>query len=51
MAEEAGVEKLILVHMGPNISQHGVLEKGIGDIREVYSGQVIYSEELMAIDV
>jgi|TARA_B110000438_G_scaffold147329_1_gene141888 ribonuclease BN (tRNA processing enzyme) len=51
MAEEAGVKKLILVHMGPNISQHGVLEKGIGDIREVYSGQVIYSEELMAIDI
>ncbi len=51
MAEEAGVKKLILVHMGAHIAQHGPLEKGLGDIREVYGGQVIYAEELMAIDV
>ena len=51
MAEEAGVKKLILVHMGPNIASHGPLEKGLGDIREVYGGQVLYAEELMAIDV
>ena len=51
MAEQAGVKKLILVHMGPHISQHGPLEKGLGDIREVYGGQTIYAEELMAIDV
>jgi ribonuclease BN (tRNA processing enzyme) len=51
MAEAAGVKKLILVHMGAHISQHGPLEKGLGDIREVYGGQVIYAEELMAIDV
>ena len=51
MAEEAGVKKLILVHMGAHISQHGPLEKALGDIREVYGGQVIYAEELMAIDV
>ncbi|MDG0865486.1 MBL fold metallo-hydrolase [Candidatus Lucifugimonas marina] len=51
MAEEAGVKKLILVHMGAHIASHGPLEKGIGDIREAFSGQVIFSEELMAIDV
>ena len=51
MAEEAGVKKLILVHMGAHISRHGPLEKGIGDIREVYGGQVIYAEELMALDI
>jgi len=45
------VKKLVLVHMGAHISQHGPLEKGLGDIREVYGGQVIYAEELMAIDV
>ena len=27
------------------------LEKGIGDIREVYNGQVVYAEELMKLDV
>jgi ribonuclease BN (tRNA processing enzyme) len=51
MAEAAGVKKLILVHMGANISKHGPLEKGLGDIREVYNGQVIYAEELMSIEV
>lgn len=51
MAEAAGVKKLVLVHMGPHISQHGPLEKGIGDIREVYNGQVVYAEELMKLDV
>jgi len=51
MAEAAGVKKLILVHMGAHISQHGPLEKGLGDIREAYGGQVIYAEELMAIDI
>ena len=51
MAEAAGVKKLVLVHMGPNISKHGPLEKGIGDIREVYNGQVIYAEELMKLDI
>jgi ribonuclease BN (tRNA processing enzyme) len=51
MAEEAGVKKLILVHMGPHISQRGPLEKGLGDIRDFYGGECIYAEELMAIDV
>jgi len=49
MAQEAGVKKLVLVHMGPHIAQHGPLEKGLGDIREVFSGEVIYAEEIMAV--
>ena len=51
MAQRANVKKLVLVHMGPNISQHGPLEKGIGDIREIYNGQVIYAEELMKLNI
>jgi ribonuclease Z len=51
MAQEAGVKKLVLVHMGPHISRHGPLEKGIGDIRRIYEGEVLYSEELMALDL
>lgn len=49
MALEAGVKKLVLVHMGPHISQHGPLEKGLGDIREIYPGQVVFAEELMKL--
>ena len=49
MAQEAGVEKLVLVHVGPHLSGHGPMEKGIGDIRRIYDGQLIFSEELMRI--
>jgi ribonuclease Z len=51
MAEEAGVDKLILVHIGPHLSGHGPMEKGIGDVREVYGGQLLFSDELMSFDV
>ena len=51
MAQEAGVGKLVLVHIGPHLSGHGPMEKGIGDIRRIYDGQLIFSEELMRIAV
>ena len=49
MAQEAGVGKLVLVHVGPHLSGHGPMEKGIGDIRRIYGGEIIFSEELMRI--
>jgi ribonuclease Z len=51
MAQEAGVKSLVLSHMGPRIASHGPLEKGLGDIRRVYDGRVIFAEELLALDV
>ena len=51
MAKDAGVDKLVLVHMGPHIAQHGPLEKGLGDIREIFPGQVVYAEELMKLEL
>ena len=51
MAQEAGVKKLVLVHIGPNLSGHGPMEKGIGDINRIYDGEVVFSDELMTIDV
>lgn len=51
MAQEAGVKKLVLVHIGPNLSSHPVMEKGIGDVRRVYDGEVIFSDELMSFEV
>ena len=51
MAQEAKVKTLVLIHMGHHITQHGPLEKALGDIREHYSGRVIFSEELMKLDV
>ena len=51
MAQDAGVGKLVLVHTGPHISQHGPMEKGIGDIKRIYDGELVFSEELMSFDV
>ena len=51
MAQEAGVKKLVLVHVGPHLSRHGPMESGIGDILRIYDGEIIFSEELMKIEV
>ena len=51
MAQEAGVRRLVLVHMGPHLSEHGPMEKGIGDVKRLYDGQLIFSDELMAFDL
>ena len=45
------MKKLVLVHVGPNLSQHQVMEKGIDDVSRIYDGEVVFSEELMAVDV
>jgi hypothetical protein len=33
MAQEAGVKRLVLVHIGPHLARHGPMEKGIGDVQ------------------
>jgi hypothetical protein len=37
--------------MGPHLSSRGPLEKGIGDVRRVFSGEILFAEELMSFDV
>ena len=51
MAQEAGVKKLGLVHIGPHLSSHGPMEKGIGEIESLYDGEVIFSDELMSFSI
>jgi ribonuclease BN (tRNA processing enzyme) len=51
IAQAAGVKRLVLTHMGPHISAHGTLEKGIGDVAKVYGGEVVFAEELMTLAV
>jgi ribonuclease BN (tRNA processing enzyme) len=51
MARQAGVKRLVLVHAGKHIATHGPMEKGIGDIRRIYDGEVIFSDELMTLTV
>ena len=51
MAQEAGVKTLALTHIGPRLSQHGHMEKGIGDVRRIYDGEILFADELMTIDL
>ena len=51
MAQEAGVKRLVLVHIGPHLASHGPMEKGIGDVRKVYEGDVIFADELMSLQL
>ena len=51
MAQQAEVEKLVLVHIGPHLSARGPMEKGISDIKRIYDGEVVFSDELMTIEV
>jgi ribonuclease BN (tRNA processing enzyme) len=49
MAREAGVKKLVLVHVGPHLAAHGPMEKGIGDVGKIFDGEIIFAEELMSL--
>lgn len=51
MAQEAGVEKLVLVHIGQRLEQQLPLEFNSKEFKQIYSGTVIMSEELMTIDL
>ena len=50
MARDAGVRRLVLVHVGPHLAVHGPMEKGIGDVRRIYDGEIVFADELMSID-
>jgi hypothetical protein len=41
----------VLVHIGPHLASHGAMEKGIGDVRRIYDGELIFAEELMSLGV
>jgi ribonuclease BN (tRNA processing enzyme) len=49
MARDAGVKKLILVHIGPHLAEHGPMESGIGEVRSIFDGEIVFSEEVMRI--
>ena len=51
MAQEAGVKKLVLAHVGPYLAKHPIMEKGIGDAKKEYDGELVFSEELMSFEV
>jgi ribonuclease BN (tRNA processing enzyme) len=51
MASNAGARKLILTHTGPQLNVPGKKESGIAAIARCYDGEIIFSEELMCVDL
>ena len=45
------VKKLAVVHIGPHLSTHGPMEKGIGDMRAIYDGNLIFADELSTLEL
>ena len=51
LAQDAGVKKLVLVHIGHELARHVDMEKGLGDIARVYDGEVVFAEEMLSFEV
>ncbi|MBM3934759.1 MAG: MBL fold metallo-hydrolase [SAR202 cluster bacterium] len=51
MAQAAGVKSLVLSHIGPHLSKPESMAKGMADIKKVYDGEVIFTDELMTVEV
>ena len=51
MAAEAKVKKLVLIHMGPNLQNANSARKIISDIKSIYDGDIIFSDELIQIPI
>ena len=49
MARDAGVKRLVLVHVSPRLASHGPMEKGTGEGRKIFDGELIFAEEPMAL--
>lgn len=49
MAQESGVKKLVLVHTGPHLSQDDVRESTLSHISNIFDGEIVFADELMAI--
>ena len=51
MAQEAGVKKLVLVHMGPGLAEQTPYQQARSEMERIYQGEIIFSEELMQIEL
>jgi len=51
LAQDAGVKKLVLVHMGPNLAKDTPFERHVDEMTRMYDGEIIFSEELMRLEV
>jgi ribonuclease Z len=51
LAEECNVKTLVTSHHGPTIDTDGTRERVIADVAKVYSGKLIWGEDLMSFEL
>jgi len=51
MAQAAGVKKLVLVHMGPNLSAQDPFYNTTLGMQRIYQGDIVFSEELLKLEL
>ena len=51
MAQEAGVDKLVLVHRGPGLEGQESEARARKDVQAVYDGEVLFADELDVLEV
>lgn len=51
MAAASGVSRLVVTHQGPNLCRPGSMEKAIADMGSVFTGEIVFAEEYMTIDL
>lgn len=51
LAQDTCVKNLVIVHMVPSLSKVTPLDRHIEDMTTMYDGQIIFSEELMRLEV
>jgi ribonuclease Z len=49
MAQQAGVRKLVLVHVGPHLAGREPMTRGIDAMRKRYHGELVFAEELTVL--
>jgi ribonuclease Z len=51
IAAEAGVEQLVMVHMGADISSEQGRVRALDEMKPIYDGEIIVSDEMMSYDL
>ena len=49
MAQRAGVKKLVLVHIGPHLSQDEVKTRSVNELSKIYEGEIVFADEMMSL--
>ena len=51
MARDAGASRLVIAHTLADLARPGSRERGIADMAAIFGGEIVFGEELMALDL